>query len=212
MTCRVVVLISGNGSNLQALIDNAGTDYQVVAVISNRPQAYGLVRAQQAGIDTRVLRHQEYADRDVFDSALMQAIDHYAPDLVTLAGFMRILTSPFVQNFHGRMINIHPSLLPRFQGLDTHRRALDAKAEKHGCSVHFVTEELDGGPIILQASTAILPEDTVSSLSERVHALEHRVYPLTVRWFAQGRLRLDRQHVILDHTALPQSGYTYKDD
>lgn len=201
----VVVLISGGGTNLQAIIDAAKKDLPVdiEAVISNQADAYGLERARSAGIPTAVLDHRQFADRDSFDAALMKLIDSYHPQLVLLAGFMRILTLNFVRHYHGRMLNIHPSLLPDFQGLHTHRRVLEAEAEKHGASIHFVTEELDGGPIILQASVPVLPDDDAEKLAARVLEKEHLIYPLAVRWFAEGRLSLNADdQVVLDGNVL----------
>lgn len=212
MACNVIVLISGSGSNLQALIDSQGptNPMRIVAVISNRADAYGLERARAAGIPTRVLSHRDYADREAFDSALVEAVDAYGPDLVVLAGFMRILTAGFVRHYRGRLLNIHPSLLPRHKGLDTHRRALEAGDPEHGCSVHFVTEELDGGPVALQAGVPIAPGESLDALVERVHQQEHLIYPLAVRWFAEGRLRLAEQGAMLDGQLLPASGYRYR--
>jgi len=212
MACNVVVLISGSGSNLQALIDSQGptNPMRIVAVISNRADAYGLERARAAGIPTRVLSHRDYADREAFDSALVEAVDAYGPDLVVLAGFMRILTAGFVRHYRGYLLNIHPSLLPRHKGLDTHRRALEAGDPEHGCSVHFVTEELDGGPVALQAGVPIAPGESLDALVERVHQQEHLIYPLAVRWFAEGRLRLAEQGAMLDGQLLPASGYRYR--
>jgi len=212
MACNVVVLISGSGSNLQALIDSQGptNPMRIVAVISNRADSYGLERARAAGIPTRVLSHRDYADREAFDSALVEAVDAYGPDLVVLAGFMRILTAGFVRHYRGRLLNIHPSLLPRHKGLDTHRRALEAGDPEHGCSVHFVTEELDGGPVALQAGVPIAPGESLDALVERVHQQEHLIYPLAVRWFAEGRLRLAEQGAMLDGQLLPASGYRYR--
>jgi phosphoribosylglycinamide formyltransferase-1 len=187
----VVVLISGDGSNLQALIE-AQTDwpYHIAAVISNEPAAHGLERAQLAGIPTEVVSHQGYVERADYDRALAAGIDRHAPGLVVLAGFMRILTPGFVARYAGRLLNIHPSLLPKFRGLHTHRRALEAGEHEHGASVHFVTAELDGGPVILQARVPVLPGDDPQTLADRVLAQEHRLYPRAVGWFAQGRLRL----------------------
>ncbi|WP_217476878.1 phosphoribosylglycinamide formyltransferase [Stutzerimonas stutzeri] len=208
-TCNIVVLISGSGSNLQALIDSieAGNPARICAVVSNRAEAFGLQRAQAAGIPTHVVRHKDYADREAFDAALMEIIDAHQPQLVVLAGFMRILTPGFVRHYHGRLLNIHPSLLPKYKGLDTHRRALDAGDREHGCSVHFVTEELDGGPVAIQAAFAVEPDDSIDQLTERVHAAEHVIYPLAVRWFADGRLRLAEQGAMLDATLLPATGH-----
>jgi len=211
---RIVVLISGSGSNLQAILDQtrAGSiNGEIVAVISNRPDAYGLTRAEQAGVDARLLDHRPFADRERFDQALMELIDSYCPDLVVLAGFMRILTPELVRHYHGRLFNIHPSLLPKYKGLHTHQRALEAGDERHGCSVHFVTEELDGGPIILQASVKIAADDTADSLQQRVHRLEHQIYPLAVEWFCSDRLTLTDNGVMLDGEPLPATGFQYGD-
>jgi phosphoribosylglycinamide formyltransferase-1 len=209
-TCNVVVLLSGSGSNLQALIDSSqGSDspVRIRAVVSNRADAYGLQRAAAAGIDSAVLEHTGFEGREAFDAALMAQIDSYAPDLVVLAGFMRILSGDFVRHYQGRLLNIHPSLLPKYKGLHTHRRALEAGDGEHGCSVHFVTEELDGGPLVVQAVVAVAPGDTVESLAQRVHHQEHQVYPLAVRWFAEGRLRLDEHGALLDDQPLAASGH-----
>lgn len=209
-TCRVVVLISGNGSNLQAIIDaSQENDYpaEIVAVISNKADAYGLQRAQQAGITTQVLEHTDYADRASYDQALIQAIDHYQPDLVVLAGFMRILSDDFVLHYDNRLLNIHPSLLPKHKGLNTHQRVLDASDTHHGASVHFVTPSLDSGPLILQSAIEVSTNDTAASLAKRVHEVEHRIYPQAIRWFAEGRLRRDGDRVYLDNTEVkPQFG------
>ncbi|WAJ39444.1 phosphoribosylglycinamide formyltransferase [Pseudomonas sp. GOM7] len=210
MPCNVVVLISGSGSNLQALIDSSTQDdnpARIGAVISNRADAYGLQRAQQAGIATEVLDHKQYEGREAFDAALIEIIDAHQPDLVVLAGFMRILSPGFVKHYSGRLLNIHPSLLPRHKGLHTHQRALEAGDAEHGCSVHFVTEELDGGPLVVQAVLPILADDTPERLASRVHQQEHRIYPLAVRWFAEGRLRLGAQGAMLDGQPLPASGH-----
>lgn len=189
----LVVLISGGGSNLQALIDRSARDLPVDirAVISNVADAFGLERARHAGIESRVLDHRAFASREAYDQALAALIETYEPGLVVLAGFMRILTPTFVARFHGRILNIHPSLLPKFRGLHTHQRAIEAGETLHGASVHFVTEELDGGPVVLQAQVAVLPGDEPDELAARVLEKEHRIYPLVVRWFAEGRLRLD---------------------
>lgn len=207
--CDVVVLISGSGSNLQALIDSttsAGHPARIRAVISNRADAYGLERARQAGIETRVLDHREFDGREAFDQALAALIDSVAPHLVVLAGFMRILSPGFVRHYTGRLLNIHPSLLPRHKGLHTHQRALEAGDTEHGCSVHFVTEELDGGPLVVQAVIPVESGDSPDTLAQRVHAEEHRIYPLAVRWFAEGRLRLGENGALLDGQALPPTG------
>ena len=209
-TCNVVVLLSGSGSNLQALIDSASagdSPVRIRAVVSNRADAYGLQRAKAAGIDTAVLEHAGFAGREAFDAALMALIDGFSPDLVVLAGFMRILSGGFVRHYQGRLLNIHPSLLPKYKGLHTHRRALEAGDAEHGCSVHFVTEELDGGPLVVQAVVPVASDDTVESLAQRVHHQEHLIYPLAVRWFAEGRLRLGDQGALLDGLPLPASGH-----
>ena len=209
-TCDVVVLLSGTGSNLQALIDSddvKASPATLRAVISNRADAPGLQRAKNAGIDTRVLDHTAFEGREAFDAALIDIIDTFNPHLVVLAGFMRILSADFVRHYQGRLLNIHPSLLPKYKGLHTHQRALEAQDREHGCSVHFVTEELDGGPLVVQAVLPVEPEDTPSSLAQRVHAQEHRIYPLAVRWFAEGRLSLDEQGALLDGQLLPASGH-----
>lgn len=216
MTCRIVVLISGSGSNLQSLID-AGQrgqlgDASVVAVLSNKPGAYGLERAQQAGIATDCVEHQRFDSREAFDGALRDAIDQHQPDLVILAGFMRILTPDFVRHYRGRLLNIHPSLLPKYPGLHTHQRALDAGDAEAGATVHFVTEELDGGPPIIQAKVPTLPDDSAETLAARVLSKEHRIYPLAARWFAEGRLQLNDSEARLDDKALPSTGWQYSDD
>lgn len=185
----MVILISGRGSNMQAMVE-AGLP--VAAVISNRADAAGLKYAEGRGIATAVVAHRDYATRDAFDAALAQAIDGFRPDLVALAGFMRILTDSFVLRYQGRMLNIHPSLLPAFPGLDTHARALAAGVKLHGCTVHFVTAELDHGPIIIQAAVPVLPRDDEARLAARVLAQEHRIYPRAARWFLEGNLVIER--------------------
>ncbi|MDR7024761.1 phosphoribosylglycinamide formyltransferase [Pseudomonas peli] len=207
--CNVVVLISGSGSNLQALIDSIahdGNPARIAAVISNRADAYGLERAKQAGISTAVLDHKQFDGREAFDAALVEAIDAFNPQLVVLAGFMRILTPGFVRHYAGRLLNIHPSLLPKYKGLHTHQRALEAGDSEHGCSVHFVSEELDGGPLVVQAVVPVQSDDSPSSLAQRVHEQEHVIYPLAVRWFAEGRLQLAAQGAMLDEQLLPSTG------
>jgi len=184
----IVVLISGRGSNMQALLD-AGLP--VAAVISNRAAAKGLALAAARGVPTRVIEHQRYASREAFDAALAAEIDRFAPRLVVLAGFMRVLSSGFVARYAERLVNIHPSLLPAFTGLDTHRRALEAGVKLHGCTVHFVTEQLDHGPIIIQAAVPVLSNDSAETLAARVIRQEHIVYPRAVRWFLEGRLALE---------------------
>ena len=189
----IVVLVSGHGSNLQAIMDaiaSGGLPAEIRAVISNRPEAHALERARRAGIPAEVVNHRDYADRDSYDAALKACIDRYHPALVVLAGFMRILTPAFVEHYKGRLLNIHPSLLPAYPGLDTHRRALAAGDAEHGASIHFVTAELDSGPVIIRARVPVRPQDDPDSLAERVHAVEHRLYPLVIRWFAEGRLAM----------------------
>ena len=210
MSSKIVVLISGGGTNLQAIID-ACTDSnypaEVVAVVSNKIDAYGLTRAQNADIATVALSHKEFASREDYDQALIKKIDVFDADLIVLAGFMRILTPSFVQHFQGKLLNIHPSLLPKYQGLNTHQRAIDAGDDVHGVSVHFVTEELDGGPVILQAKVPVFDGDSSDDLAARVHEQEHRIYPLVVKWFAEKRLSMQGDHAILDGNTLPASGY-----
>ena len=209
-TCDVVVLLSGTGSNLQALIDSTRTGdspVRIAAVISNRSDAYGLQRARDAGIATRSLDHKAFEGRAAFDSALIELIDAFTPQLVVLAGFMRILSADFVRHYEGRLLNIHPSLLPKYKGMHTHQRALEAGDSEHGCSVHFVTEELDGGPLVVQAVVPIESNDSAQSLAQRVHTQEHRIYPLAVRWFAEGRLALGEQGALLDGKLLAASGH-----
>ena len=211
----IVVLISGSGSNLQALIDACSSGFipgKISAVISNKANAYGLVRASEAGISTQVLSHKHYSSRDSYDIAMIDAIDQHKPDLVVLAGFMRILTPAFVNHYAGRLLNIHPSLLPKYQGLNTHQRAIDAGDEEHGCSVHFVTEQLDGGPVILQAKVPVFADDDADCLAERVHEQEHRIYPLVVRWFCQNRLQQHADQASLDGTILAANGYANDDE
>jgi phosphoribosylglycinamide formyltransferase-1 len=213
MKTRVVVLISGSGSNLQALIDAAANaDYpaQIVAVISNKSDAYGLVRAQNSGIATAVLDHKAFASREEFDAALRDKIDSYQPDLVVLAGFMRILTADFVNHYLGRMLNIHPSLLPLYPGLHTHRRAIEAGDATHGATVHFVTAELDGGPAVVQAEVPVEQGDTEELLAKRVLAQEHRIYPLAVHWFADGDLVFRDGKAWYKGDVIPASGIKFK--
>ena len=205
------MLISGSGSNLQAFIDaSRDPNYPctVVAVISNRPGVRGLARAQAAGIAAEVVDHTLFAGREAFDAALREHIDAHTPDLVILAGFMRILTPGFVQHYSGRLLNIHPSLLPKYPGLHTHRRALEAGDTEHGASVHFVNTDLDGGPVIVQVRVPVLPGDDEASLAARVLEREHRIYPLVARLFAEGRLLLSADGAELDGLRLPAHGMT----
>ncbi len=214
-TPRIVVLVSGEGSNLQALIDSqhaADLGGDIVGVVSNRPRARALQRAKQAGIATTCVDHQSFSDRAGFDQALAAAIDTYAPDLLVLAGFMRILGDPFIARYLGRMLNIHPSLLPLYPGLHTHRRALEAGDREHGTTIHFVTTDLDGGPAVLQGRLPVQPEDTESTLATRVQALEHRMYPLAVRWYCAGRLVYAEGAARLDGELLPASGVRWTEE
>lgn len=193
---KIVILISGRGSNMQAILE-ARLPLTVAAVISNDPAAAGLATAQQHGVATQVVDHRAFGDRAAFDRALAAAIDAFSPDLVVLAGFMRILTAEFVDHYRGRILNIHPSLLPSFTGLHTHRRALEAGVKAHGCSVHFVTPELDHGPIVAQAVVPVLDGDTEDTLAARVLAQEHRIYPQAVEWFCAGRLTITPQGTVV---------------
>ena len=188
----MVILISGRGSNMQALIESG---IPVSAVISNRADAAGLAIAASRGIATRIVEHRRHAAREEFDAALAAEIDRFAPRLVALAGFMRVLTPGFVARYRERLLNIHPSLLPAFPGLHTHERALAAGVKVHGCTVHFVTPELDHGPIVAQAAVPVLASDTVDTLSRRVLAKEHIIYPRAIRWFLDGRLVIDNGRV-----------------
>ncbi|NKI75479.1 phosphoribosylglycinamide formyltransferase [Dickeya sp. CFBP 2040] len=207
---NIVVLISGQGSNLQALIDacqHGRIAGRITAVFSNNPDAFGLERARDAGIAAHALLPGDYASRADFDEALAAEIETYQPDVVVLAGYMRILSAGFVARFLGRMLNIHPSLLPKYPGLHTHRKALENGDSEHGTSVHFVTEELDGGPVILQARVPIFPDDTEQDIQERVQTQEHSIYPLVVSWFLSGRLTLRNNQAWLDGKVVPTSGY-----
>ncbi|MCC6535007.1 MAG: phosphoribosylglycinamide formyltransferase [Burkholderiales bacterium] len=187
---RCVILISGRGSNMQALL-RAQLPLEVAAVVSNDARAPGLAIARAAGVPTAAIDHRAFAGREAFDARLADEIERFAPDLVVLAGFMRILGQAFVQRFAGKLINIHPSLLPAFPGLHTHRRALEAGVRVHGCTVHFVTAEVDHGPIIIQAAIAVLPQDDEASLAARVLEQEHRIYPQALAWLARGQVRLN---------------------
>jgi phosphoribosylglycinamide formyltransferase-1 len=206
----IVVLISGNGSNLQTILDQCeqgSINGKVTAVFSNKSTAYGLERAQEAGVDAISLSQADFADRDAFDAALMTQIDQYQPDLIVLAGYMRILSDDFVQHYAGKMLNIHPSLLPKYPGLDTHQRAMDNGDEEHGASVHFVTPELDAGPVILQAKVPVFTEDDIEELSSRVHTQEHMIYPMVIQWFCARRLAMTNGKAVLDGEVLAESGY-----
>ncbi len=197
----IVVLLSGSGSNLQAIIDRiteGKLNARIMAVISNKADAYGLQRAQQAGIPTEVIEHHQFDSRESFDTQLIKTIDKYQPELIVLAGFMRILTDEFVNHYYGKMINIHPSLLPKYRGLHTHRRALEAGDNEHGLSIHFVSSKLDGGPVILQKTVPVMAGDTEQVLAQRVLAEEHKAYPQVIQWIAEKRLQLSGNQVLLD--------------
>lgn len=200
---NIVILISGRGSNMQAIVEAQLPGARIAAVIANRPDAAGLAWAAERGIATAALDHKAFASREDFDAALAAQIDAFAPDLVVLAGFMRILTPGFTQHYAGRMFNIHPSLLPAFPGLHTHQRALDAGCRLAGATVHFVTAELDHGPIVAQGVVAVADDDTADSLAAKVLRVEHQIYPQAVRWFVEGRLTLDGQRVRVSAERLP---------
>ncbi len=209
---RLAILISGQGSNMRAFIDACATgklEARIGVVISNNPQAAGLDVAASAGIPTRVIDHRSYTNRESFDAALVAELSEHAPQLVVLAGFMRILTPVFIQAHAGRLLNIHPSLLPLYPGLNTHQRALDAGDAFAGCTVHFVTQELDGGPPVLQARVPVIHGDSAVTLAARVQEMEHVIYPLAARWFLENRLTLRSDGAYLDDSRLPPSGVAY---
>lgn len=213
-TGRIVIVISGNGSNLQAIIDGC-TDGSIpgtiCGVISNNPDAFGLERASRASIPTTVLNHREYESRAVYDQSLAELIESFSPDLILLAGFMRILTPEFVCKFKGKLLNIHPSLLPKYTGLHTHKRALENGDSKHGATVHYVTEELDGGPIIIQGTIPIESEDDELSLAAKVQSqIEHHIYPLAATWCLNGRTKFTAEGVERDSVLLDRTGYQYQ--
>lgn len=206
----IVVLLSGRGSNLQALLERCESEAwpaRVTGVISNRAQAGGLTLAAAHGVATAVVEHAHHADRESFDAELARVVDSFRPDLVVLAGFMRILTAGFVRRYEGRMLNVHPSLLPAFPGLHTHRRAIEAGCKVAGATVHFVTPELDHGPIVMQSVVPVQPDDDEASLAARVLATEHQIYPLAVRWFLEGRLQIEGQRVVQRDGAPQQVGW-----
>lgn len=203
----MAILISGSGTNLQAFIDAAregSLDLSIAVVVSNRPDAYGLVRALDAGIATECVQNEDYPDRAAFDEALAVTLEKYDPGLLILAGFMRILTGAFVKRFEGKILNIHPALLPKYPGLNTHQRVIDAGEKWHGSTVHFVTEELDAGPRILQGRVPVLADDTASRLSARVQDLEHKIYPQAAALFASGRLKFKDGKTWLDGVRLDE--------
>lgn len=204
---RIVVLISGSGSNLQSIIDyDFDQKVEIVAVISNRPDAYGLKRAKNAQIKSLCINHKDYDSRELFDQELATTIDTFKPDIVVLAGFMRILTPVFVNQFKGMLLNIHPSLLPKYPGLNTHQRAIEAEDSEAGATVHFVTAELDGGPPIAHVAVEIIDREDADSLQQKVIKQEHRLYPAVIDWFANDRLRFDGQHAFLDDKVIPATG------
>lgn len=194
---RIVVLISGSGTNLQSIIDK-NIPAQICAVISNNPDVMGLERARQAGIPAVVLDHRPYPSREAYDQALRQCIESHQPDLIVLAGFMRILSDDFVHHFYGKLINLHPSLLPAYKGMHTHQRVLEAGEPLHGSSVHFVNTELDSGPVLLQARLPVLPNDSADSLELRIKTKEHIIYPTAISWLAEGRIRLENEEIYMD--------------
>lgn len=207
---KIVVLVSGNGSNLQSIIDSCQQNRingSISAVFSNNADAYGLKRAEQANIPAHFIDPKGYADRTSYDIALLKAIDQYQPDLVVLAGYMRILSPDFVLHYHGRLLNIHPSLLPKYPGLHTHQKAIANGDKEHGTSIHFVTEELDGGPIILQAKVPIFDGDKEEDVIGRVQTQEHNIYPLVIGWFLNGRLAMAGNTAVMDGKILPPQGY-----
>jgi phosphoribosylglycinamide formyltransferase-1 len=206
----IVVLISGNGSNLQAIIEQVSEGKiaaNISAVFANRIDAYGLQRAKLANIPAIFIDHKSFDSRANYDAHMRQEIDKYSPDLIILAGFMRILSSDFVQHYQGRMLNIHPSLLPKYRGLHTHQRAIDEGDTEHGASVHFVTPDLDGGPVVLQSKVPIFPDQTTEELSQRVQEQERQMYSLVIKWFCQDRLAMKNNRAYLDDKILPDSGY-----
>ena len=212
---KIVILISGSGSNLQSFIDACSTgivDGKIMAVISNRPGVKGLDRASAADIPNIVIDHRAFQSREEFDQHLAEVITSFTPDLVVLAGFMRILTDGFVNQFIGKLINIHPSLLPSYPGLNTHQRAIEAGDSTAGATVHFVTPELDGGPAILQAAVSILPKDTAADLAARVLIVEHEIYPVDAQWYCQGRVVMDQGKVFYDGIAVGESGLLFSNE
>ena len=206
---KAVILISGSGSNLQAIIDAVASEnltLEIAAVISNVPDAFGLERAKQADIPTHALDHKTFQLRELFDAELIRTIDGYSPDIVVLAGFMRILSKDFVNKYLGKLINIHPSLLPKYPGLNTHKRAIESGDRVHGVTVHYVIPELDAGPNIIQAKVDIRTGDTAEDLADRVKEQEHIIYPIAIKWMAEGRLALKRGTATLDSEELPKTG------
>ncbi|OHY92673.1 phosphoribosylglycinamide formyltransferase [Vibrio rotiferianus] len=207
---NIVVLISGNGSNLQAILEACEANMpnaQVAAVFSNKADAYGLERAKQFDVKGHFVDPKAFESREDFDAELMKQIDEYQPDVIVLAGYMRILSGAFVSHYLGKMINIHPSLLPKYPGLHTHQRAIDAGDKEHGTSVHFVTEELDGGPVVLQAKVPVFEDDDADALAARVQTQEHNIYPMVTKWLVDGRLSMTEGKAYLDGFELDAQGY-----
>lgn len=217
-TYPIVVLLSGNGSNLQAIIDAIAADHlhaHICAVISDHDDAFGLQRAKRANIPTEILQMKDdknFKDRETYDRALLEIINHYQPQLIILAGFMRILTPIIVKAYENRMLNIHPSLLPHYPGLHTHQRVIDANDHEHGVSIHLVTEELDAGPVVTQARFNVMPNETVDTLEQRVHQLEHVLYPKVIGWFAENRIRVMPAGIYLDDQLLPENGKQFTEE
>ncbi|MFB6434784.1 MAG: phosphoribosylglycinamide formyltransferase [Candidatus Malihini olakiniferum] len=210
---NIIVLLSGQGSNLQALIEACAcrrVKANIAAVFSNNPEAYGLVLAQEAEIPAHVIEQKRFVDRAAFDASMAEEMAQYHPDLVVLSGYLRILSQEFVARFAGKMLNIHPSLLPKYPGLHTHRNALENGEKVHGTSIHFVTDELDGGPLVLQSKVPVFNEDTEEVLTARIQAQEHIIYPLVVNWFVEGRLKMREGEAWLDGVRLPKQGYATK--
>ena len=209
--CKLAVLISGNGTNLQALMDASfNSNFKISAVISNNPNSFGLQRAEKNNIATLVINHKEYASKQAFEQALMIKLKEINPDLIALAGFMRILSPNFVNHYVGKILNIHPSLLPKYTGINTHQRVIEANESEHGVSVHYVTEELDGGPVIVQEKVPVFNDDTPETLATRVAEKEHIIYPKVVSWFAAGRLAMAVNKAYLDQELLPAGGAEIK--
>ncbi|WP_045466728.1 phosphoribosylglycinamide formyltransferase [Vibrio hyugaensis] len=211
---NIVVLISGNGSNLQAILEACEDNMpnaQVAAVFSNKADAYGLERAKQFDVNGHFVDPKAFKSREDFDAELMKQIDEYQPDVIILAGYMRILSNAFVSHYLGKMINIHPSLLPKYPGLHTHQRAIDAGDKEHGTSVHFVTEELDGGPVVLQAKVPVFEDDDTDALAARVQTQEHNIYPMVTKWLVDGRLSMTESKAYLDGFELGTHGYAAED-
>ena len=210
---KILVLISGNGSNLQAIIDyfnQSSNNTSIVAVISNRPNAHGLTRANQANIPTHCIDHSQFDSRKLFDQALSQKIDTYQPDLIVLAGFMRKLTPKFVQRYYGKIINIHPSLLPKYKGLHTHQNVIENNDSNHGVTIHYVSESLDGGPIIAQSSFALSQNESVESLEQRIHQIEHKIYPKIIEDILNNDIKLVEDHVHYKGKPLEKCGMMLK--